>query len=134
MPAELEILTYCLAFQTKELDVDPITLRFNAILALEEQRETAYGRAKKRQRTIKKSHDKKAKARDFRVGQRVLLWDSTHEDRGKHTKFQHLWLGPFTIAQVLGNNAFCLKDTQERLFSHSVNGSILKPYYCAGSS
>ena len=134
MPAELEILTYRLAFQTEELDVDPITLRFNAILALEEQRKTAHGHAKKRKKIIKRSHDKKAKAHEFRVGQRVLLWDSAHEDRGKHTKFQHLWLGPFTIAQVLGNNAFRLKDSQEHLFSHSVNGSVLKPYYCAGPS
>ena len=49
MPAELEILTYRLAFETEELDVDPLTLRFNAILALEEQHKIAHGRAKKRQ-------------------------------------------------------------------------------------
>jgi len=69
MPVELEILTYRLAFQTEELDADPLTQHFNAILALEEQRETAHGHAKKRQGIIKKSHDKKSKARSFRVGQ-----------------------------------------------------------------
>ena len=69
MPAELKILTHRLAFQTEELDANPLTLRFNAILALEEPCETAHGRAKKRQRIIKKLHDKKAKARNFRVGQ-----------------------------------------------------------------
>ena len=52
MPAKLEILTYRLAFQTEELDVYPLTLQLNTILALEEQHETAHGPAKKRQRII----------------------------------------------------------------------------------
>jgi len=49
----------------------------------------------------------------------------------KHTKFRNLWLGAFTFAQNSGNNAFQLKDSQERLFSHMVNVSVLKPYLSA---
>jgi len=49
MPVDLEILTYRLEFQTEELDADPLTLPFNAILSLEEQREIVHGRARKRQ-------------------------------------------------------------------------------------
>jgi len=66
----------------------------------------------------KKDHNKKEKVRTFRVGQRVLLWDSSNKDKGKHTKFEKLWLGPFSISYNLGNNTFFLKDIQERLFSH----------------
>jgi len=65
IPTKLEILTYLLVFQTEELDPNPLTQRFNIILALDEQHEIAHGRAKKRQRIIKKSHDKKAKDHDF---------------------------------------------------------------------
>jgi len=79
MHTELEILTYRLAFQTKELDTNSLTQCFNAILALDEQCEIANGHTKKRQWIIKKIHEKKDKAHDFQVVQQVLLWDSAHE-------------------------------------------------------
>ena len=31
----------------------------------------------------------------FEVGDLVLKWDKAHEEKGKHSKFQKLWLGPF---------------------------------------
>jgi hypothetical protein len=58
----------------------------------------------------------------------VLLWDSAHTDKGKHSKFQKLWLGPYKIASVIGNNSYLLKDMEERLFSYTTNGSHLKHY------
>jgi hypothetical protein len=56
------------------------------------------------------------------------MWDSSHVDRGRHSKFQKLWLGPFKIAFVLGTNSYILKDLQEQLFSYNTNGSHLKHY------
>jgi hypothetical protein len=38
----------------------------------------------------------------FEVGDLVLKWDKLNEPKGKHTKFQHLWLGPFQVAKKLG--------------------------------
>jgi hypothetical protein len=58
----------------------------------------------------------------------VLLWDPTHADRGRHLKFQKLWLGPFKVSFVLGANSYILKDLQERLFSYNTNDSHLKHY------
>ena len=37
----------------------------------------------------------------FEVGDLVLKWDHSHDEKGKHTKFQHLWVGPFQIAEKL---------------------------------
>jgi hypothetical protein len=34
---------------------------------------------------------------DFKVDDLVLKWDARNEDKGKHGKFDHLWLGPFRI-------------------------------------
>jgi hypothetical protein len=34
----------------------------------------------------------------FEVGYLVLKWDKAHEEKGKHLKFQKLWLGPFKVA------------------------------------
>jgi hypothetical protein len=83
---------------------------------------------KKRQQTVKKYFDKKAKSVVFRVDEKVLLWDSTHAKKGRHSKFQKLWLGPFKIASVIGNNSYLLKDMEERLFSYTTNGSHMKHY------
>ena len=54
--------------------------------------------------------DKKAKAEDFWVGSKVLRWDSQREDKGKHTKFDFLWKGPYIISAVQGNNTYFLKS------------------------
>jgi hypothetical protein len=80
---------------------------------LEEQRGHALENLKRRQQTVKKYFNKRAKSVDFKVDEKVLLWDSSHAERGRHTKFQKLWLGPFKIAYVLGTNSYLLKDMDE---------------------
>jgi hypothetical protein len=57
-----------------------------------------------------------------------LLWDYAHADKSKHSKFQKLWLGPYTVASVIINNSYLLKDEDGRLFSYTTNGSHLKHY------
>jgi hypothetical protein len=42
------------------------------------------------------------------------------EEKGKHTEFQHLWLGPFQIAKKLGPSTYILQ---------SFNGEVEK-YPC----
>jgi hypothetical protein len=100
----------------------------NALLDLEEQRMFSLDNIKRRQQTIKKYFNKGVKAVKFKVNGKVLLWDSVHADRGSHSKFQKLWLGPFNITFVLGTNSYILKDLQGRFFSYSTNGSHLKHY------
>jgi hypothetical protein len=100
----------------------------NALLALEEQRTFALGNIKRRHQTVKKYFNKSVKTVKFKVNEKVLLWDLAHADRGRHSKFQKLWLGPFKIAFVLGENSHILKDLQECLFSYNTNGSHLKHY------
>ncbi len=34
-----------------------------------------------------------------------MLWDSSNADKGKHTKFQKLWIGPYKIENVLVDNS-----------------------------
>jgi len=38
----------------------------------------------------------------------VMRWDAKNEDKGKHGKFYHLWLGPFKIATYHGSNAYLI--------------------------
>jgi hypothetical protein len=112
--------------QIEELHSSNVPQRINALLALEEQRMIFLENIKRRKKTVKKYFKKCAKDIKFKVNEKVFLWDSSHADKRKTSKFQKLWLGPFKIAFVLGANYYLLKDLEERLFSYSTNSSHLK--------
>ena len=57
-------------------------------------REGLCDKAQKYQDKVKQVFDKRAKADIFNLGDLVLKWDATHEDNGKHEKFDELWKGP----------------------------------------
>ena len=50
--------------------------------------------------------------KDYQVGELVLKWDKLNEPKGKHTKFQHLWLGPFQVVEKIGQGTYRLKTLQ----------------------
>jgi len=128
MHVELELTFLILALQEEELNSTNIPQRLHALLDLEEQRICTLDNLKKRQQTVKKYFDKRDTSTTFATDEKVLLWDYAHVDKGKHSKFHKLWLGPYIIAFVIGNNSYLLKDTYERLFSYRTNGSHMKHY------
>ena len=71
----------------------------------------------------------KAGKKEFEVGDLVLKWDHSHDEKGKHTKFQQLWVGPFHIAAKLGPSTYKLKNLQGREENLPINGLVLKPYF-----
>jgi hypothetical protein len=73
-----------------------IQQRINTLLMLEEEREKDKSKFLAHQQIVKRWFDKhKAKEKNFEVGDLVLKWDRVNEPKGKHSKFQNLWLGPF---------------------------------------
>jgi hypothetical protein len=86
------------------------------LLALEEQRMFSLENIKRRQQTVKTYFNKSAKVVRFNVNDKVLPWNLAHADRGRHSKFQKLWLAPFIISFVLGANYYILKDLEDTLF------------------
>jgi len=67
--------------------------------------------------------------KDLQIGDLVLKWEKAHEDKGKHTKFQQMWLGPFQIAEIIGPSTFMLQDLTGKRESLPVIGKILKKYF-----
>jgi hypothetical protein len=66
---------------------------------------------------------------DFKLGDLVLKWDARNEDKGKHMKFDHLWLGPFEIATFCGRNAYMIQNSNGDVVGDGlVNGRFLKNY------
>ena len=114
--------------QIEELNSSDISQRINTLLGLEEKRMFALDNIKRRQQIVKKYFNKSVKTVKFKINEKVLMWDSAHANRGRHSKFQKLWLGPFKITFVLGTNSYILKYLQERLFSYNTNDSHLKHY------
>ena len=99
-------------------------------MKLEEERENAKKHFAKHQQIIKSwfNHGSSLN-RELQVDDLVLRWDKAHEDKGEHTKFQRLWLGPYVIAENLGPNTFRLNTLQGQLDTLPVNGHALKKYF-----
>ena len=82
------------------------------------------------QEKLKKIFDKRTKAEDFYIGDKVLKWDSRREDKGKHGKFDFLWKGPFIIHALQGNNTYFLKSLDgTEIEEGPINGRMLKHYF-----
>jgi hypothetical protein len=113
MPIQLELTPLCFALQVEEPNSVDISQRMNSLLALEEQRSHVLDNLKRRQHIVKKYFIKKTKYVDFKIDEKVLLSDSSHVERGRHSKFHKLWLAPLKITFVLGTNSYLLKDMNE---------------------
>ena len=99
------VMKFIQEFQTEDNDT---IRRINQTIHLQQTREEVYNKALQKHISIKKIFDKRTKARNFNIGDKVLKWESRREDRGKHGKFDNLWLGPYSIHSAAGSNAFFL--------------------------
>ena len=70
------------------------------LVELQQVREQVMEKSEAHQKRIKIIFDKRAKVDNFQVGDWVLKWDTVRQDKGKHGKFDSLWIGPFVIAQA----------------------------------
>ena len=57
--------------------------RINQTIHLQQAREEVYNRAIKVQENIKRLFDRRTKAVDFKIGDKVLKWDSRREEIGR---------------------------------------------------
>jgi hypothetical protein len=71
-------------------------------------REQVMDIAHSHEQKIKQAFDMKVRKEEFKLGDLVLNWDASRQDRGKHKKFDALWIGPFKISEVFLNNTYRL--------------------------
>ena len=95
-------------FQEEEDEPNDMVRRMIDLVELQQIREKFVGKSKAHQQRIKGMFDKREKAENFQVRDWVLKWDAVRQDRGKHGKFDSLWIGPFVITQVNKNKTFKL--------------------------
>jgi hypothetical protein len=115
--------------QEKEVEPDDTQRRINQLIHAQQMREQVYNRSQLHQDRMKKTFDKHSKQEEFQVEDLVLKWDARNEDKGKHGKFDHLWMGPFRICAYHGNNAYLLEELNgESTGWGPVNDRFLKHY------
>eukprot|EP00253_Pinus_taeda_P005377 PITA_05377 len=116
--------------QESQAEPNDMQRRVNQIICLQQTRDQVYTRVQILQEKLKKAFDRRTKAEDFNIGDKVLKWDSRRESKGKHGKFDSLWRGPFLIQAVQGNNAYFLENLDKTdLDEGPINGRMLKHYF-----
>ena len=76
--------------------------RIDTLLKLKEEINKAKEKFHIHQQRIKRWFNKHvASEKQAQVGDLVLKWDKESEARGKHSKFQKLWLSPYEIAEKI---------------------------------
>eukprot|EP00253_Pinus_taeda_P032977 PITA_32977 len=130
LPTNLLLPSLTLVQFIEESPPSSIQLQHDQILKLEEEREKAKINHARHQQIIKSSFDStSSSSKQLQFGDLVLKWDKAHEDKGKHTKFQKMWLGPFQINEKVGHSTFILQDLSGKRDSLPVNGIILKKFF-----
>jgi transposase InsO family protein len=115
--------------QEQDVETDATRRRKDELINVQQTREKAFNNAQLHQDKIKRDFDRHTKEDDFKVGDLVLRWDARNEDKGKHGKFDHLWLGPFKIVVYHGNNAYLIQESNGDIVGGGpVNGRFLKHY------
>lgn len=77
----------------------------NELAKIDELRREDHKDNEKMQLQVKYLHDKKDVPRKFKVGCMVLMWNAKLGDKGKHGKFDPLWLGPYLVTNINGEDS-----------------------------
>jgi hypothetical protein len=86
----------------------------------------AYENASIYKERMKRWYDKRLKKKEFKEGDKVLLYNSRFKTFGKGN-FQSKWDGPYVVHSVLSNGAVTIMDMKGD--QYMINGQRLKVYY-----
>ena len=96
LPPNLSLPALQLSQETHDTPCPALQAWIDTLLKLEEEKKKTREKFAMHQGQIKRWIDKNStKNKVFEVGDLVLKWDKAHEDKGKQSKFQALWIGPF---------------------------------------
>jgi hypothetical protein len=80
------------------------------------------------QQKQKHHHDQKIKEITFKIGDKVLLYESA-KAKVHGDKFREKWTGPYYIHEVLGLGAYKLRTIEGNVLKRTTNTERLKLYY-----
>jgi hypothetical protein len=116
--------------QDQDGEPDDMVRRIQQLVEVQQNREKLLDKAHDHQQKIKQAFDKKVNKENFQLGDLVLKWDAPKQDKGKHGKFEALWIDPFKISEVFSNNTYKLQNLEDsEVFGGPVNGHFLKKFF-----
>jgi hypothetical protein len=95
-------------FQDYEGELDHMIRRIHQIVEVQQIREQVRDTTYTHQQKIKQAFNRKVKKKEFEIGDLVFKWDAPRQDKGKHSKFDALWVGPFKIVEIFSKNTYGL--------------------------
>ena len=101
---------------------DEMQERMDELVGLTETRREASLRNQKLQLQVKTLYDKRTVSRKFENGDLVLMWNARIEDKGKHGKFDPIWLDPYLIDSKWGDDSYILKELSGGILELPVHG------------
>ena len=108
------------------MDLQSAGIKWQIQLAeLDEWREKAYHSSKLYKECTKLWHDKWIKIKQFKTGDKVLLFD-THIQLFGHGKLRSKWEGPYLVLDATDHGVVTLQDDDGNTFK--VNGQRLKVF------
>jgi hypothetical protein len=123
LPSELEHKAYWVIMEMN-LDVDAVRIKRRIqISELEEMRLKAYESATIYKERMKRLDDKILQAKEFKEGDKVLLFNSKFKISGK-SKLKSKWDGPYVVHSVSPSGAVTIMDIKGD--QYVVNGQRLK--------
>ena len=104
--------------------------RIQQLVEVQQAREQFLDKAQDHQQKMKQAFDKRESKENFQLGDLVLKWDAPKQDKGKHGKFEALWIGPFKIYEVFSNKTYKLQSLEDsKFFGGPINEHFLKKYF-----
>ena len=110
--------------------IDDMHQRIDELAGLVETRKEASVRSMKLQLQTKNLYDRRTVIKKFQPEDLVLMWNARLQDKGKHGKFDPIWLGPYLIDSSWGNDSYFIKDLSGNLLELPVHGQFMKRYFC----
>ena len=92
------------------------------LVGLHEHRKNAIIRNDNLQHQMKYLYDKKIVDRMFELDVMVLIWNARLEDKGKHGKFDPIWLGPYLVYSKWGDDSYFLRELSRGILEFLVHG------------
>ena len=110
--------------------IDDMHQRIDELAGLVETRKEASVRSMKLQLQTKNLYDRRTVIKKFQPEDLVLMWNARLQDKGKHGKFDPIWLGPYLIDSLWGNDSYFIKDLSGNQLELPVHGQFMKRYFC----
>ena len=110
--------------------IDDMQERLDELVGLTETRKEASIRNQRLQLQVKALYDRRTVSKKFESGDLVLMWNTRLQDKGKHGKFDPIWLGPYLIESLWGDDSYFVKDLSGNLLELPVHGQFMKRYFC----